>query len=72
MTLKTGPELMAEIAKFPTIDIVLDRHPNTLTPEMWKDQIERFRLERALFTVREQEKKAKKRGEKDDDNGTSE
>ena len=60
--LKTGPELMEEIARYPTLDILMDRNPYAvpLTKEEMKLQIARMRAERALFQIKEQERKDKK------------
>lgn len=61
---KNGIELMAEIGKYPTLDTLLDRHLGThpITDEEIKQQIARERAERALFHVKEQDRKAKKGG----------
>lgn len=60
--MKTGPELMEEIARYPTLDTMLDRNPYAIPPtrEEMKLQIARMRAERALFQIKEQERKDKK------------
>lgn len=63
--MKTGPELIAEIAKYPTIDVVLDRNPlsKPYTDEELDAEIERQRLERTLFTVKSDERQDKRKGQ---------
>ena len=60
---KTGPELIEEISKYPSLDLLLDRSPFARPPslEEFVQQIERMRLERSLATIKDQERKDKKR-----------
>ena len=62
---KTGPELMAEIASYPSLDLLLDRDPRAqpITDEELEALILRQRADRALFELRAQEKRDKKRGQ---------
>jgi hypothetical protein len=64
----TGPELMAYIAQFPTVDHYLDRDPyaQPLSDEELLLLVNKQRGERALFTLKEQKKRDKKAGIVDD------
>lgn len=53
-------EIVDEIAKRPTLDEFLDRHPRTLTDDDFRKLISNLRADRAMFIKGEIEKKDKK------------
>lgn len=54
--LKTGPEVIDEMAAEPTLDAYFDADPHTLTDDDLKAFIEIQRQKRALFITKESEK----------------
>ena len=64
--MKTAKELMDEIAQYPTLDLLLDRDPSPtgrpITDAELLRELERQRLDRALFNIKEDERRDKKRG----------
>lgn len=54
--LKTGPEVIDEMTKEPTLDAYFDRDPHTLTDDDLRQFIEIQRQRRALFIQKESEK----------------
>lgn len=66
--MKTGPQLLEEIAKFPTLELMLDRSPHTTpySPEELLQIVERERLERTMFNIKTQERKDKRKEKQGD------
>lgn len=71
MTQPTGPELLAEIAEYPSLDAFLDRDPHSqpLSDAELALLVKRLRAERALFTIKEQQSKARRAGIEEVQNG---
>lgn len=67
----TGPQLVEEIGKQPTLDTLLDRDPHAkpYTDIEALAIIEAARRDRALFTIKEEKAKAKREGIEEVDNG---
>ena len=53
---KTGPEIIDEMVKEPTLDTFLDRNPRTMTDEDLRQFIELQRRNRAAYIEKEQSK----------------
>lgn len=64
-TPKTGPELVEEAGKEPTLDEYLRRDPATLTPKDLSKIVDMERRRRAMFIEADAAKKEKK-GEEDE------
>lgn len=65
----TGPDMMNEIIREPTLDRFLDRSPlaDPLSDMELMDLISLMRMARANFEMKEAKKQAKKEGIEDDD-----
>lgn len=67
--MKTGLELLAEIAQYPTLDGLLDRDiiARPLTDTELELEVKRQRAERAFILLKETAKKDKKAGVEQDE-----
>ena len=65
--MKTGPELVEEAGKEPTLDEYLRRDPATLTPVDLVRIVEIERKRRAMFIAQDAEKREKKKEEGEDE-----
>lgn len=65
--MKTGPELLVEISQFPTLEILLDRDPHAkpYNDEELVQLVKRERLERAMASVKDDEKRNKRKAKDD-------
>ena len=59
--MKTGPEMVKEVAEQPTLDKLLDQEP-PFSQEKALQIIERLRWDRAQFLANEEKRKAKAEG----------
>lgn len=58
---KTGPELIDEVSQINTLDVLLDRHPNTMKfPEDYEYMVKVERANRARWITAQEAKKLKK------------
>lgn len=62
--MKTGPELMAELSQYPTLELLLDHdiHAVPMTDDQLELMVKRERAERAFQTFKQDAKKAKRQG----------
>lgn len=66
--MKTGPELIEEISKYPTLEQFLDRDPHAIpyTDVELMQLVKTERLERSLANIKNDDKKSKRKEKQDD------
>jgi hypothetical protein len=59
---KTGPELVDEVGKINTLDVLLDRYPDDLVEADYQHMVATERANRARWIIAQDVKKEKKAG----------